>query len=118
MIKQWMNKKKSLKKKATGFTLLEMLIVLFIVAILMLLIVPNMASQRQKAQDKADEGIVHVVIQQEELYMMEHNTKTKPTLEQLVTEKMITPSQKEAYEKVDESKVNEIRGQAKTNTDE
>ena len=41
--------KKYLKKKKAGFTLLEMSIVLFIISLLILIILPNLAQQRKNA---------------------------------------------------------------------
>ncbi|MCP9315902.1 prepilin-type N-terminal cleavage/methylation domain-containing protein [Liquorilactobacillus nagelii] len=40
------------KKKVQGFTLIEMSIVLFIIALLILIILPNIGSQRQRGSVK------------------------------------------------------------------
>ncbi|WP_125715006.1 prepilin-type N-terminal cleavage/methylation domain-containing protein [Companilactobacillus kedongensis] len=49
-----MNKLK--KKTREAFTLIEMVIVLFIISLLLLLIVPNLANQKSNAVDKTDEA--------------------------------------------------------------
>ncbi|WP_439644967.1 prepilin-type N-terminal cleavage/methylation domain-containing protein [Holzapfeliella floricola] len=41
-----------MKKKTKGFTLIEMCLVIAIIAILILLIVPNITQQKQKAEQK------------------------------------------------------------------
>ena len=46
---------KKLKKK-DGFTLIEMLIVLFIIAILLILIIPNITKNIDTAKDKSSEA--------------------------------------------------------------
>lgn len=51
-----------------GFTLVEMILVMFIVAILMLLIVPNMAAQRERLQTQGDQALVKTVETQKALY--------------------------------------------------
>ena len=41
---------KKLLKKKNGFTLIELLICLFIIGLMMLLIIPNIAHQREEAK--------------------------------------------------------------------
>lgn len=89
--------RKCLKKKS-GFTLIEMVIVLFIVGILMLLIIPNVAKQHESAQAKGDQAIVEMVQSQERMYMIDNSTKTKPSIDTLVSDGYITAQQKTAYE--------------------
>ena len=50
--------KKILKKfkKKDGFTLIEMLMVLFIIAILLILIIPNITKNIDTAKDKSSEA--------------------------------------------------------------
>ncbi|MEO1773148.1 type II secretion system protein G [Enterococcus sp. 665A] len=86
------------KKKLEGFTLLEMMVVLFVIGILLLLFVPNIMKQKESAQGKNDESIAKVVETQMEVY--ELDTGTRPTLEVLVDKEYITEKQKEIYEKV------------------
>ncbi len=48
----WHIKESIMKKKTKGFTLIEMCLVIAIIAILILLIVPNITQQKQKAEQK------------------------------------------------------------------
>ncbi|SEL15984.1 competence protein ComGC [Carnobacterium iners] len=67
---------KKLKKLNTkGFTLIEMVLVLFVISILMLLIIPNVVTQKEKVDTKGTEALVTVVQTQVELYEMELGTK-------------------------------------------
>lgn len=87
--------KKVLKNKK-GFTLIELLICLFIIGLMMLLILPNIASQRDKAQKQADTAIIKVVEGQEEVYKIDHNGKV-PSVEELKNERYIDEKQAKAY---------------------
>ena len=98
-----MNLKKCFKKKK-GFTLIEMLVVLFIIGLLSLLVIPNLASQREKATDKTDTAIVRVVEDQYQLYLLNEGETSQAVdnidgeaLNTLVTKKYITQEQKQAY---------------------
>ena len=53
---------KILKKKQSGFTLLEMSIVLFIISLLVLIMLPNLSQQRKHANSihgKAMTSVIH-----------------------------------------------------------
>ncbi|MDO4680436.1 MAG: competence type IV pilus major pilin ComGC [Aerococcus sp.] len=84
-----------------GFTLIEMVIVLFIIAILLLIIIPNATKTQEKAQSKADAAIVKTVETEQALYKMDHNG-TEGSMEQLKGEGYLTAEQIEAYEKAKE----------------
>ena len=88
---------KKLLKKKKGFTLIELLICLFIIGLMMLLIIPNIAKQREEAQKKADDAIVKVIKNQQELYQLDKNVKDKPSADQLAKENYITAEQLKAY---------------------
>jgi len=45
---------KKLRKKYKGFTLIEVLVVLFIIAAMAIILIPNMMKQAEKAQDTKD----------------------------------------------------------------
>ncbi|UEA30939.1 competence type IV pilus major pilin ComGC [Granulicatella elegans] len=90
---------KKLLKKKKGFTLIELLICLFIIGLMMLLIIPNIANQRQKAQEKSDAAIVKVIENQKELYKLDNKPDKEPTIDDLQTGKYITQEQAEAYKK-------------------
>lgn len=62
-------------KKLTqkGFTLLEMLIVLFIISLLLLLFIPNIGRHQKEAKNKGDAALQQVLQTQVELYEIEKN---------------------------------------------
>ena len=99
---------KKLLKKKKAFTLIELLICLFIIGLMMLLIIPNIANQRQKAQEKSDAAIVKVVENQQELYLLENKDDkdstagkdAKPSPAILKEKGYITQEQYDAYKKV------------------
>ena len=88
---------KKLLKKKKAFTLIELLICLFIIGLMMLLIIPNIAKQREEAQKKADDAIVKVIKNQQELYQLDKNVKDKPSADQLAKENYISAEQLKAY---------------------
>ncbi len=87
-----------MKTKKIGFTLIELLVCLFIIGLMMLLIIPNIAQQREAAQKKSDEAIVNVIKTQQQAYMLDNNTKEKPDVQTLRAKDYITEDQKKAYE--------------------
>ena len=92
-----------MKTKKKGFTLIELLVCLFIIGLMMLLIIPNIAQQRKTAQDRSDEAIVNVIKTQQQSYMLEHNTKEVPTVDELLNKKYIYQKQLDAYNKAPEN---------------
>ena len=90
---------KKLLKKKKAFTLIELLICLFIIGLMMLLIIPNIANQRQKAQEKSDAAIVKVIENQQELYQLDKNVKDKPNAQTLKDDGYITQEQLDSYNK-------------------
>lgn len=102
---------KKLLKKKKGFTLIELLICLFIIGLMMLLIIPNIAKQREKAQEKSDAAIVKVIENQQELYLLDNKdatgstegTDAKPSAETLQSKGYITKEQLEAYKKANKN---------------
>ena len=90
---------KKLLKKKKGFTLIELLICLFIIGLMMLLIIPNIANQRQKAQEKSDAAIVKVIENQQDLYQLDKKEKEKPNAQTLKDNGYITQEQLDSYNK-------------------
>lgn len=90
---------KKIVKKYTGFTLIEMLVVLLIISVLVLLFVPNLSKHKESVDKKGQEAIVKVVETQMDLYEIEKNQKA--TIDKLLAESYIT---KEQYDKYKESK--------------
>lgn len=83
---------KKILKKRSGFTLIEMSIVLFIIALLVLIILPNLASQRKHANHVHQDAMVNVVQTQIDLY--ENNTGKDVTgFDDLQTNDYLTEAQ-------------------------
>lgn len=55
-----------------GFTLIEMLVVLLIIAALILIFVPNLLEQSNKAKHQSDEAFQQVIDNQVVLYRHDH----------------------------------------------
>ncbi|CAI3273972.1 hypothetical protein CIRMBP1230_01250 [Enterococcus cecorum] len=60
------------RKKFKAFTLIEMIIVLFIIGMLMMIFVPNLSQKGNDAKKKSDIVIAKVVKQEIELYKAEN----------------------------------------------
>ena len=65
------------RKKFKAFTLIEMIIVLFIIGMLMMIFVPNLSQKGNYAQKKSDIVIAKVVQQEIELYKAENGEEPK-----------------------------------------
>lgn len=72
---------KKLRKKVKGFTLIEMVIVVAIIAMLTLLIIPNVVSQRNKAQKNSDTAFVQTIQTQVDLVEPKDEKNTFEALE-------------------------------------
>lgn len=90
------NKKKKARIDYSGFTLLEMLVVLLIISVLILLFVPNLSKHKEGVDKKGNEAISKIVETQLDLYTMEKNQT--PTVEQLLKEQYITQDQYDKYQ--------------------
>jgi len=64
---------KKLLKNNRGFTLLEMLIVLIVVALLMAIIIPNVAGQRDRINQQATQNIADIIETQANTYLLVEN---------------------------------------------
>lgn len=84
--------KKYLKKKKAGFTLLEMSIVLFIISLLILIILPNLAQQRKNATRIHQNAMVAVVQTQVDAYENETGS-ANVSLDQLRQRDYLTAAQ-------------------------
>ncbi|MBD5806440.1 prepilin-type N-terminal cleavage/methylation domain-containing protein [Lactobacillus sp. 0.1XD8-4] len=65
---------KVLKRKQSGFTLLEMSIVLFIISLLVLIMLPNLSQQRKHANVIHGKAMVSVIQTQIDAYENENGT--------------------------------------------
>ncbi|MQS76886.1 competence type IV pilus major pilin ComGC [Companilactobacillus halodurans] len=85
-----------MKRIRKGFTLIEMVIVLFIISLLLLIMIPNLAAQKDHADKRSEEAFRTTLKTQAELYYENHKGEADSetvTLGQLVKEKYITDSQ-------------------------
>lgn len=86
-----------MKKKLSGFTLLEMLVVLFVISLLLLLFVPKLISQKESASKKSDAAIAKVVETQIEVFELDKGHK--PSENELISGGYVKKEQYEAYER-------------------
>ena len=81
---------KRLNKK--GFTLVELLVVIVILAVIMSIAIPSITSSIERSKDKQKTQIINLIVSAGELYVDKHkNTVTPPiTLNQLIEDGLIT----------------------------
>ncbi|MHA6603701.1 competence type IV pilus major pilin ComGC [Aerococcus urinae] len=79
-----------------GFTLLEMIVVLFILGLLILLFLPNIMNQRNKAQETGDKALEQTVETQMILYKNDHDGQ-EGTIDQLVDGDYLSREQADRY---------------------
>lgn len=84
-------------RKGDGFTLIEMVLVLFIVAALLLLIIPNINTQADNAQEKTDDALIKTVETQKQLYLLENESSGSVTAEDLQSKGYISEDQLKKY---------------------
>lgn len=88
-----------MKKIRKGFTLIEMVIVLFIISLLLLIMIPNLVEQKNHANQRSNDAFRTTLKTQAELYMEnKSNESGKVTVNELVTEKYISESQQKKAE--------------------
>ncbi len=66
--------KKTLKNKE-AFTLMEMVLVLFIISVLMLMIIPNVANTKKSVETKGTDALAVVVQTQADMYELDTGTE-------------------------------------------
>ncbi|WP_440895842.1 competence type IV pilus major pilin ComGC [Amphibacillus sp. Q70] len=76
-------------KKETGFTLIEMLIVLAIITLLLILIVPNLADQNEEVHNKGEDALVQMAESQVQAYYIDKG-KYPNSVRQLVNENYLS----------------------------
>ncbi len=84
-------------RKARGFTLVEIMVVVLIIGILMIVLIPNVGKSKELASEKSDEALVQLVENQILLYEMENSVKN-PALQKLVDDEYLNAKQAKAYE--------------------
>lgn len=97
-----MGKLKKFLADDSGFTLLEMVLVVLIIAALLLLFIPNISNTQQSAQNKRDEALVQVVGTQAELYRLDNdlNANESVSLSQLISGDYLEEEQGDAVRKM------------------
>ncbi len=60
-------------KSEKAFTLIEMMIVLFIITILLLITIPNVTKHQSSISEKGCDGLVNMVQAQIQAYQIDHN---------------------------------------------
>ncbi|WP_317633812.1 competence type IV pilus major pilin ComGC [Perspicuibacillus lycopersici] len=62
-------------KEQAAFTLIEMMIVLFVISILLLITIPNVTSQHASISEKGCEGLINMVQGEVQAYWIDHSKK-------------------------------------------
>ena len=97
-MKKWFKK----LKKEDGFTLVEMTIVLLVIAILMIVFLPNISGVNMRVTTSTDEALVQTINAQKLLYKAENGNE--PSLEELEKGGYITSDQLKKYNEIPEGK--------------
>lgn len=98
-MKKWF---KNLKNE-DGFTLVEMTIVLLVIAILMIVFLPNISGVNTRVTTSTDEALVQTINAQKLLYKAEKGVDPEP-IDKLVEEGYITLDQLKKYNEIPEDK--------------
>lgn len=106
-----------MKKIRKGFTLIEMVVVLFIISLLMLIMVPNIVAQKENADKKSDEAFKTTLTTQAETYLADHPGETTVTASKLKDEKYITKEQLDKATKLKNFDPDNLTGKSKDITD-
>ncbi|EGL83267.1 hypothetical protein CathTA2_1168 [Caldalkalibacillus thermarum TA2.A1] len=80
-----MLKKINIREREGGFTLIEMLIVLFIIGVLLLVIMPSLTDSGVQAQQKACDANKKMIGAQVEAYYLDHQRQYPKDVTQLVS---------------------------------
>ena len=98
-MKKWF---KNLKSE-DGFTLIEMTIVLVVIAILMIVFLPNITNVNTRVTTSTNEALVQTIDAQKLLYKAEKSVDPEP-IDKLVEEGYITLDQLKKYNEIPEDK--------------
>lgn len=94
----WWKSKPVFTRRRSGFTLIEMAVVLFIISLLVLIILPNLANQRKHATGVHRDAMVSVVQTQIDLYENE-NGEGNVSFDALQKSDYLTPEQVQKAQK-------------------
>ncbi|MBS9335649.1 competence type IV pilus major pilin ComGC [Fructobacillus papyrifericola] len=92
-MKKRLSKGYFLPKARPAFTLIEATVVLFIIALLMLLVLPNLNKQRDRAEQTHQKAMVGTVQTQVDLYLNDHPDQASVSYADLEREKYLTAAQ-------------------------
>lgn len=88
------------RKRKKGFTLIEMLVVLLVITALVLIFVPNLLKQSNKAKGQSDSAFQQVVDNQYVLYKHDHPDQKVDTWDDLsgyLSKKQINEAKKNKH---------------------
>lgn len=92
-----MKKIKKMFCKEDGFTLIETTIVLLVIAMLTLLILPNVSGVTKNVDGSTNKAVIETVETQKMLYESNNPTEDSVDLEELVKQNYITKEQLKVY---------------------
>lgn len=81
-----------MSKKKTGFTLIEMTIVLFIISLLILIVIPNLSGQKKRATNVHVQAMETLIQGQIDSFTSDNN-KTSVSMDDLVENGYLTQKQ-------------------------
>ncbi|AKP68269.1 competence type IV pilus major pilin ComGC [Companilactobacillus ginsenosidimutans] len=84
------------KRKRKGFTLIEMVIVMFIISVLLMLVIPNVVEQRNNAEKHSADAFIRTV---QTVVDMDSYGETPITTQSALLDKL-TKDQKERFQKL------------------
>lgn len=87
------------KSKKGGFTLVELMVVVAVIAILAAIAMPQFLSAADKARSAKETADIQIIKNATQLYMIDKNVDTPPTVENLYKEGYLTEHVKTAKDK-------------------
>ena len=88
-----------IKSKKGGFTLVELMVVVAVIAILAAIAMPQFLSAADKARSAKETADIQIIKNATQLYMIDKNVDTPPTVENLYKEGYLTEHVKTAKDK-------------------
>jgi general secretion pathway protein G len=92
-----MRKQQTPRRRPSGFTLIEVLLVLAILGVIAAMVVPNLLGRQREAYIKTTQESIRNVESAATLYATEHDAEYPQTLEQLLVGEVINNVPKEPY---------------------
>ena len=87
------------KSRKGGFTLVELMVVVAVIAILAAIAMPQFLSAADRARNAKETADIQIIINATQLYMIDKNVDTPPTVENLYKEGYLTEHVKTAKDK-------------------